>query len=56
MLEDARILVDREAFLAKAFEKLRARLEQLGARRIWRGDAWFRDLKPDYHPGEVFEL
>jgi hypothetical protein len=56
MLEDARILVDREDFLAKAFEGLRARLEQLGARRIWRGNAWFWDLKPDYRPGEVFEL
>jgi hypothetical protein len=31
-------------------------LEQLGARRIWRGNAWFWDLKPDYRPGEVFEL
>jgi predicted nucleotidyltransferase len=56
MLEDARILVDRGGFLMQAFERLRARLTQLGARRIWRGNAWFWDLKPDYRPGEVFEL
>ena len=56
MLEDARLLVDRDAFLERAFEALRARLARLGARRIWRGTAWFWDLKPDYKPGEVFEL
>ena len=31
-------------------------LEKLGARRIWRGEAWMWDLKPDYKVGEVFEL
>jgi predicted nucleotidyltransferase len=56
MLEDARLLVDRGAFLEHAFERFRARLARLGARRIWRGNAWFWDLKPDYKPGEVFEL
>ena len=56
MLEDARLLVDREAFLEQAFERFRARLARLGAHRIWRGNAWFWDLKPDYKPGEVFEL
>jgi hypothetical protein len=29
---------------------------QQGARRIWCGNAWYWDLKPDYRPGEVFEL
>lgn len=56
MLEDARLLVDRDAFLEQVFESIRARLARLGARRIWRGNAWFWDLKPDYKPGEVFEL
>jgi uncharacterized protein len=56
MVEDARLLVDRDAFLEQAFERLRTRLARLGARRIWRGNAWFWDLKPDYKPGEVFEL
>jgi len=56
MLDDARILGDRDGFLAHAFAQFRERLARLGARRIWRGNAWFWDLKPDYRPGEVFEL
>jgi predicted nucleotidyltransferase len=56
MLEDARILVDREGFLEKAFERFRARLARLGARQIWRGSSWFWNLTPDYKPGDVFEL
>jgi predicted nucleotidyltransferase len=56
MTEDARILFDRESFFARHLDRLRARLAQLGARRIWLGSAWYWDLKPDYRPGEVFEL
>lgn len=56
MVHDARILFDRDAFLKRALGALRARLERLGARRIWRDNAWIWDLKPDYTPGEVFEL
>jgi len=56
MVEDAMFLVDRDDFLRNALEALRLRLAALGARRIWRGNAWFWDLKPDYRPGEVFEI
>jgi hypothetical protein len=56
MVDDARILYDRDDGLARALARLRARLAELGARRIWRGNAWIWDLKPDYRPGEVFEL
>lgn len=56
MVDDARILYDRDGFFAAALERVRARLARLGARRIWRGNAWYWDLKPDYTPGEVFEL
>ncbi len=56
MLEDARIVLDRDGFLREAFDAFAARLARLGARRIWRGNNWFWDLKPDYKPGEVFEL
>jgi predicted nucleotidyltransferase len=56
MTEDAQILFDRGDFFARELARLRERLAQLGARRIWRGNAWFWDLKPDYRPGEVFEL
>ena len=56
MVEDARILYDREDFLRQALADFEARLQRLGARRIWRGSAWYWDLKPDYKIGEVFEL
>ena len=56
MTDDARVLFDRDGFLAHSLDALRARLSSLGARRIWRGNAWFWDLKPDYRPGEVFDL
>jgi hypothetical protein len=49
-------LYDREGFLQSALGRLKARLESLGARRIWRGNAWFWDLKPDFKPGDVIEL
>jgi predicted nucleotidyltransferase len=56
MTEDARILYDRDEFFARRLDRLRERLAELGSRRIWLGNAWYWDLKPDYQPGEVFEL
>jgi hypothetical protein len=56
MLDDLRLLHDRDGFMARTLAALKARLERLGAKRIWRGNAWFWDLKPDYKPGEVFEI
>jgi len=56
MIDDARFLYDRDGFMQHALAKFKARLEQLGARRIWQGNVWHWDLKPDYKPGEVFEL
>ncbi len=56
MVQDARLLYDRDGFFAKRLAGLRRRLAELGAKRIWRGNVWYWDLKPDYKPGEVFEL
>lgn len=56
MVEDARILYDPDGFLTRYLDRLRARLRELGARRIRRGNAWYWDLKPDLKPGEVFAL
>jgi len=56
MVEDARILYDPQGFLSGYFQRLRMRLQQLGARRIRRGNAWYWELKPDLKPGEVFTL
>lgn len=56
MVEDARILFDKDDFFLKVLERLRKRLKELGAKRIWKGNAWYWDLKPDYKPGDVIEL
>ena len=56
MVEDARVLYDRQEFFAQELTRLRKKLTQLGAKRVWKGNAWYWDLKPDYRPGEVFEL
>lgn len=55
-VEDARVLYDRGEFFQRFLEGLRSRLRKLGARRIWRGNAWYWDLKPDFKPGDVFEI
>jgi len=56
MLDDARILYDRGGFFARELEKLRRRMAELKAKRIWKGDAWYWDLKPDFRPGDIFEI
>jgi hypothetical protein len=56
MVEDALIVHDPEGFLVGYLDGLRARLRALGARRIWAGNAWYWDLKPDLRPGEVIRL
>lgn len=56
LVEDARILYDPSGLLAGYLDRLRARLRALGARRVWMGNAWYWELKPDLRPGEVFSL
>ncbi|MCX5971457.1 MAG: nucleotidyltransferase domain-containing protein [Coprothermobacterota bacterium] len=56
LTEDARILFDRDGFLRGQLEALKERLRELGARRVVQGEAWWWDLKPDFKPGEVFQL
>jgi len=56
MLDDARMLFDRDGFFARRLDILRGRLEELGARKLRRGDRWYWDLKPDLKPDEVLVL
>lgn len=56
MVEEAVILYERGAFFSDILAELRARLAQLNARRHRRGQTRYWELKPDYKPGEVFEL
>jgi hypothetical protein len=56
MVEDAQILHDPEGFLAGYLDRLRSPLRELGSRRIRRGNARYRELKPDLKPGAVSSL
>ena len=56
MTEDARLLHDPDGCLAAVLARLRDRLRALGSRRIWKGNAWYWDLKPDYAWGDVIRL
>lgn len=56
MVEDANILYDKDGFFSRRLERLRKRLKELGSKRIWKGNAWYWVLKPDYKPGDVIEL
>ncbi len=56
MVDDACILYDKAKFFGKVLERLLQRLKELGAKRVWRGNVWHWVLKPDYKPGDIFEL
>ncbi|MDW8101583.1 MAG: nucleotidyltransferase domain-containing protein [Anaerolineae bacterium] len=56
LTEDSVILNDKGGFFEGVLERLRRRLKELGARRIWRGKVWYWELKPDLKWGETLEL
>ncbi|MFN3480233.1 MAG: nucleotidyltransferase domain-containing protein, partial [Thermodesulfovibrionales bacterium] len=56
MVEDAKILYDKNGFFEGILKRLKMRLKALGAKRRWKGNAWYWDLKPDYRPGEIIEI
>jgi len=56
MIEEARILVDRDDFFQRRLHALQQRLRELGARKVRRNGGWYWDLKPDLKPGEAVTL
>lgn len=56
MVDQAAILFDREHFLRRYLEGLRARLAALGARRVYRRGGYYWLLKPGLTPGEDLRL
>jgi hypothetical protein len=56
MVEDARILVDRNSFFQGKMQSLRQRLKELGAKKIRRNGDWYWDLKPELKLGDVVIL
>lgn len=56
IVEDGKILYDKENFMKEVLTTLRDKLQKLGAKRVWHGSSWYWILKPDLKPGEVIEL
>jgi predicted nucleotidyltransferase len=56
MIEDARVLVDRDGFFRHRLGLLQKRLLELGARKVRRNGTWYWDLKPDLKLGEAIAL
>jgi len=56
MVEDARILFDRDATLQRRLDRLRERLVELRARRIRKAGGYYWQLKPDFKPGDEIQL
>ena len=56
MIEEARILVDRDDFLRNFLDGFASRLAELGAKRVRKGAGYYWVLKPDLRPGEEINL
>lgn len=56
LVDEGKILHDRDNFLAKELESIRKRLDELGSRRVITKGGHYWILKPDIKPGEVFEI
>ena len=51
------ILYDPQGVLAHKLEAVRQRMRELGTKKVMMPDgSWYWDIKPDWKPGEVFEL
>ncbi len=56
LVEDAILLYDRNNFFRNILERLRKRLNELGAERVRFSKLWYWRLKRDYRFGEIIEL
>lgn len=56
MVEEAILLRDRDGFFKGVLERLAARMRELGSRKVYLGEKYDWDLKPDLKWGEVFEI
>ncbi len=51
------ILYDPQGVLARKLEAVRRRMRELGTKKVMMPDgSWYWDIKPDWKPGEIFEL
>jgi len=57
VLTDGIVLYDRDDFIRNHLLKLQAKLQELGARKVYLASGkWYWDLKPDYRLGEDVDI
>lgn len=56
MIDDGKILFDRDDFFRQYLVRFSEKLRSQGARRVYRGDSWYWILKEPYVVGEEIEL
>jgi predicted nucleotidyltransferase len=56
MTTDALILYDEDHFFSGVLDRLQARMRELGSKKVYIGEKWYWDLKPDLKLGEIIEL
>jgi len=57
IVEDGILILDRGRFFEDVLAGMRARMHELGSRRIFLEDgSWYWDLKPDVRFGEIVEI
>lgn len=57
LVDDAILLVDRDGFFRAVLDGMRARMRELGSRRVFLPDGgWYWDLRPGLRFGEVVEI
>ena len=57
IVEDGILILDRGRFFEEVLAGMRARMRELGSRRVFLDDGtWYWDLKPDFRFGEVVEI
>jgi predicted nucleotidyltransferase len=57
IVEDGILVFDRDGFFEAVLAGMRARMRELGSRRIFLPDGtWYWDLKPDFRFGEIVEI
>lgn len=57
IVEEGILVVDRDGFFEHVLAEMRARMQELGSRRVFLADgSWYWDLKPDFRFGEVVEI
>lgn len=57
VVDEGKILFSRSGLLEDELSNLRLRLRELGSRKVMLQDGtWYWDVKPDWKPGETFDL